>query len=119
MFGTPYYCGLLPEQSYLMNRRSDSGAISHRLDVRQPSKKSRKSEPIYEDVTGMNSGGGGSSETDSGVGTGTSTPRKISKFGSNYYEGVVTVNDAKFCIFTAAKNDHLPLRFFILAWPQI
>lgn len=87
MFGTPYYCGLLAEQSYMLNRRSDSGEVSYRLDVRQPSKKSRKSEPIYEDVTGINSG----TDTDSGVGTGTATPRKISKFGSNYYEGVVTV----------------------------
>ena len=33
MFGTPYYCGLLPDQCMALNRRSDSGIMKFRLDV--------------------------------------------------------------------------------------
>ena len=39
MFGTPYYNGLLTDQSMMLNRRSDKGQLEFRLDL--PMKKSR------------------------------------------------------------------------------
>jgi hypothetical protein len=52
------------------------------------SRASRKNaEPIYEDVVGAHR-----DESDNGVGTGPNPLRKISKFGSKYYEGEVTVS---------------------------
>lgn len=55
MFGTPYYSGLLLEQSIAMNRRSDSGKRTFRIDVkRTPSSASRVAglpdEDIYEEI---------------------------------------------------------------------
>ena len=32
MFGTPYYCGLMIDNSMILNRRSDKGASGYRLD---------------------------------------------------------------------------------------
>ena len=103
MFGTPYYCGLLPEQSYMLNRRSDSGEMSHRIDIRTASKKSKKSEQIYDDINGVG-GSGARDELDSGLGTGSTAPRKISKFGSTYYEGVVTVGEILFFNFAFLQH---------------
>ncbi len=82
MFSAPFYCGLLPDQSFLLNRRADSGLMPHRIDLvlRSPSNVSgkAKAEPIYEDVSSL----GG--DDDGGR-------KKISRFGSKCYEGEVKV----------------------------
>ena len=67
----------------MMNRRSDSGKISYRLDVKRSPSHRNAAEPIYEDVLGTN--------RDDGSDSGMSTPRKISKFGSKTFEGEVQV----------------------------
>ena len=82
MFGSPYFCGLLPEQSYMMNRRSDSGKIRFRLDVKR-TKSNRNADHDFADVLAR-----GKDDPDSGLET---KNRKISKFGSKYYEGEVQV----------------------------
>ena len=33
MFGTPYYCGLMLDTSMILNKRSDRGTTSFRLDL--------------------------------------------------------------------------------------
>ena len=51
MFGHPYFSGLLPEQSYMLNRRSDSGKMAWRLDIKRSASSAsnrRNNEPIYE-----------------------------------------------------------------------
>jgi hypothetical protein len=86
MFATPNYCGLLPDQSFLLNRRADSGLMPHRLDVvrsaSSASAKRGRAEPIYEDVSSL-----GADDEVKG--------RKISKFGSKYYEGEVQVRHTR------------------------
>ena len=44
MFGTPYYNGLLTDQSMMLNRRSDKGQLNFRLDfqMRRRSSSTRK-----------------------------------------------------------------------------
>jgi len=78
MFGTPFYSGLLPDQSFLLNRRADSGLMPHRLDVlRSPSSVSANARTAdQDDISSLGEDEGG---------------RKISKFGSKYYEGEVKV----------------------------
>ena len=47
MFGTPYFCGLLLDQSLLFNRRSDKGKVKFRLDVKHnPSTMSRQASSL-------------------------------------------------------------------------
>lgn len=106
MFGTPFYCGLLADQSFLLNRRADSGLMPHRVDVLRSvsnvSNRRARQEPMDDDVSSV----GADSE---------GRPKKISRFGSKFYDGEVKVRDKTF----GGRTPETPPTYFLLFSPPI